>query len=569
MIQESISVKPTVESVATGLLGDLPGRGTGPTGGGDSPTGSEVNAGGWVLAGVAGFLAVLLWLSSGAVILGADEGMELAKGLLLVQRPELAASAWNDQPWFFSQMLALFGGVPLAGRVFAGGCTLALVWALGRFSSGSVGIGALSQWEPLAVLVERILCLLFLFAWSSVTQLSVSAMCEWPAFCLAVVAVAVLPLRAGEWKPWRFVAAGALLAVATQIKLTALIIGPALVAQVVVAYWAKVGRASSLPNSGSAVDSDKKKDRLEALSYLGASVLAFAAVFGLLTWWSPVWDWAQLWGSHATAGAAEKAASYGFHPWEWIKGAPGTILAAGAGVWLLAWTGRWRELVFPLVLLATAGLVHWFHRPFWFYYGVHFAVPLAFLAGKGVVGLTGMFFSREDIRPGADARPTGRQGELAMMAAVFCVALWFGFEGARLIAQIRGIAQAEKVQDNEMVATLKEYQGRVKWAYSRRSFLVYHAGFVQPPELTVLSKKRFWSGSMTEASVLETVRKYDCEVLVLLPEIEMKQEAWKKLVEERYVNVMSSDGATLFVAKRLDPKPKVNAVTEALKKLGL
>ena len=74
---------------------------------------------------------------------------------------------------------------------------------------------------------------------------------------------------------------------------------------------------------------------------------------------------------------------------------------------------------------------------------------------------------------------------------------------------------------------------------------------------------------MTEASVLETVRKYDCEVLVLLPEIEMKQEAWKKLVEERYVNVMSSGGATLFVAKRLDPKPKVNAVTEALKKLGL
>lgn len=291
--------------------------------------------------------------------------------------------------------------------------------------------------------------------------------------------------------------------------------------------------------------------------------------FGLLLWWSPAWDWAQLWGSHATAGAAEKAASYGFHPWAWIKDAPGTVLAAVAGVWLLIRTGRWRELVFPLVLLATAGLVHWFHRPFWYYYGVHFAVPLAFLAGKGVVGLIGIFMSNQSHWPGRGAQPTEKRRELAMMMGVLCVAVWFGFEGPRLVSQISGIAHAEKVAENEMIATLKEYQGRVKWAYSRSNLPVYHAGFIQPPELTILSKKRFWSGSMTEASVLETVRKYDCEVLVLLPDIEMKQESWKKLTAENYVEVMSSGGSTLFVAKRLDPKPKVNAVTEALKKLGL
>lgn len=569
MIEGSISEKPAVEALVAGPLAASPGQGTGPTGSVERSSGAASFPEWWVFAGAGGLLIILLWQSNGAVILGADEGMELAKGLLLVQRPELASAAWNDQPWFFSQVLALFGGVPLAGRVFTGVCTLALVWALGRFSRGIMGGLPESQREPWSVLAERGVCLLFLFAWSSVTQLSVSVMCEWPAFCLAVAAVAVLPLRSSEWRMWRFVLAGAVLAVATQIKLTALIIGPALAAHVVVAYSAKVGWASSLPSSGTVVESYKKRDRLEALSYLCGFSGVFAVVFGLLLWWSPVWDWSQLWGSHAAAGEVAQAAVHTFRPWDWIKDAPGTMLAAMAGVWFLVRSGSWRELVFPLTLLATALAIHSVHRPFWYYYGVHFAVPLAILAGKGVVGLIGVFFHKAGNLQGRDARPTEKQRELAMMIGVFCVAVWFGFEGPRLVSQISGITHAEKVPDNEMIATLKEYQGRVKWAYSRSNIPVYHAGFIQPPELTILSKKRFWSGSMTEASVLETVRNYDCEVLVLLPEIEMKQEAWKKLTSENYVEVMSSGGSTLFVAKRLDPKPKVNAVTEALKKLGL
>ena len=330
MTHESVSEKAAVEVAPAGSAKSSPGRETGPTGEVEGVVGSTTVPEWWVLAGVGGLLVFILWQSFGAVILGADEGMELAKGLLLVQRPELAASAWNDQPWFFSQILALFGGAPLVGRVFAGACTLALVWALGRFSTGSVGGVPQSPREPWTILAERVVCLLFLFAWPSVTQLSVSVMCEWPAFCLAVVAVAILPLRAGEWRGWRFFVAGAVLALATQVKLTALIIGPALAAHAVVAYWAKVGRASSLPSSGPVVDLDKQKDRLEALSYLGRFGGAFAVVFGLLLWWSPVWDWSQLWGSHAAAGAVEKAASYVFNQWEWIKDAPGTMLAAMA-----------------------------------------------------------------------------------------------------------------------------------------------------------------------------------------------------------------------------------------------
>jgi hypothetical protein len=304
----------------------------------------------------------------------------------------------------------------------------------------------------------------------------------------------------------------------------------------------------------------------------------------------------------------KEAMAHGFQPWEWVKDTPGICLGALCGVWFGWRSGRRMELVFPLVLLGTAVAVHLVHRPFWYYYGVHFGVPLSILAAMGVTGLIGIFFgpSREDLSlkegqptpdpsqegngcgsaphpgplpvgrgegegnlPGRDARPTGKQRELALMLGVLCVAIWFGFEGQRFVSQVRGVIYAQKVKDNEMIAALREYRGKVKWAYSRSNEPIFHAGFLQPPELTILSKKRFWSGNMTEQGVLDAVKKYDCEVLLLLDGIEMKQEAWKKLTAESYVNVLSSGGATLFVAKRLDPKPKTNNTLELLKKLGL
>jgi hypothetical protein len=57
---------------------------------------------------------------------------------------------------------------------------------------------------------------------------------------------------------------------------------------------------------------------------------------------------------------------------------------AVVGIGWLGFKRRW-ELLLPVVLLATVLAVHLWHRPYWYYYGLHFAIPLAWLGAVGIV----------------------------------------------------------------------------------------------------------------------------------------------------------------------------------------
>lgn len=59
-------------------------------------------------------------------------------------------------------------------------------------------------------------------------------------------------------------------------------------------------------------------------------------------------------------------------------------IPAAVGVTVIGWRRQW-DLLVPVVLLATVMLVHLWHRPYWPYYRLHFAIPLAWLGGMGIV----------------------------------------------------------------------------------------------------------------------------------------------------------------------------------------
>jgi len=54
-------------------------------------------------------------------------------------------------------------------------------------------------------------------------------------------------------------------------------------------------------------------------------------------------------------------------------------LAALAGIALLLSRRKWKELAFPMASLLTAVAVHAMYLPWWMYYYLHFAIPLAWL----------------------------------------------------------------------------------------------------------------------------------------------------------------------------------------------
>src|SRR5439155_13642620 len=70
------------------------------------------------------------------------------------------------------------------------------------------------------------------------------------------------------------------------------------------------------------------------------------------------------------------------------------LWGALAAIAVVMWRRDWKRLAFPLVMLTTVTLIHMNHRPWWSYYYLHFAVPLAWLAGYAIAELLREAFGR-------------------------------------------------------------------------------------------------------------------------------------------------------------------------------
>ena len=116
---------------------------------------------------------------------------------------------------------------------------------------------------------------------------------------------------------------------------------------------------------------------------------------------------------------------------------------------------------------------------------------------------------------------------------------------------------------------MREYASRTQWCYARGYNLAraFHAGLMIPPELAVVSKKRFMIGGITEKEVLETVKQYQPEQL-LLGSREVQDEQWQQWVQAEYVLVYSASGEQLWVSKTLNPK-SLPEKEERVKRFGL
>src|SRR5207247_689680 len=83
----------------------------------------------------------------------------------------------------------------------------------------------------------------------------------------------------------------------------------------------------------------------------------------------------QYWNSHFSRGTIELATKP-FSPRIFLEHPEG-LLGLGASLCIVLGSGDWRRMVFPFVSLWTIAAIHAVHRPYWYYYYLHFAVPLA------------------------------------------------------------------------------------------------------------------------------------------------------------------------------------------------
>ena len=469
-----------------------------------------------------------------ALAVGGDDGFELAKSMLVERHPELASRMWNDQPWLHTLIHAWlfrhFGEQAIYPRLFSFlsvgvmGCTVG--WALGR-ELGFVG---------------GFFFMMFFLTGVDMPHWALAAMLEMPTQCWALIA-ALLAL-AGSPRPWRWVLAGALLACATHLKLTALIVVPALG----VALWYQWGW---------------RRVWKPAL-WIG---LGYIPIFLLLVWISPSFDLHQLIGTHVQSTKVIMRGGYSFpveNPpftridWEAFFKHPAVWFGAFlAGIFLVQSRRVPSAWVF-VGTLAVTSLILWLgYRPWWNYYVIFLYSPLSMLTGMAIAWFVDVF--RGQVKGGRwffepKARWLQHPGvALGVGAALISTGIGFGIPAAATAFQ--EIRLSIRVEELPWLAVAEPYLKQAHWIFTLDRSAAFFLGIPIPPELIVISWKRTWSKQFGIRQEVQALRKYRPELIVLPHDSWLYSKEAKKWIDEKYAYLGESGGFRVWVIRRLCPKP--------------
>ena len=466
------------------------------------------------------FLIALLPIGT-AFQFGDDEGFEVIKPFLIYKGHRLYTEIWNDQPPVLTVILAcafkMFGPTILVAR------SVAVVFgAILLVSFHELVRARCDKW---AALISSVL----LLTAPSVLLLSASVMLEAAAIGTALAAVWMMFIW-GQRRHWGFlVASGVLAGVALQIKMTAAVVLPALLVELLLLTKAKPikvwVKATTLPGS-----------------IWGTCLLAFLVLIGM-TWGkgSLKSSWKSHTGTQEISGL-QRPEDQKFQP-RLLKDHLETVVLAGMAVALILWWKRLRELAFPLAMLGTVSVIHAVHRPWWNYYYLHFAIPLAWLAGRVLYEIAHRALNPS--QPKRSKQPT----ILSLRTLVLCavIALPLARAERRLEGIVKDMRQRLTIAANPIVARMREYATRVNWCYSENGIYAFHAQIPVPPKVAIIMPKRFWSGQISTEEIISTCRGKSVQ-LIILPRVGTQIE-WEVFLESGFTTIATDEGNTLFISK--------------------
>jgi hypothetical protein len=426
-----------------------------------------------------------------AIRFGGDEGYELMKGFLMSKGYKLYDQIWCDQTPLFPMILdGIFrhcGPSLFAARLMAASFGLLLFgtfFILVRNSAGRIA---------------AFFATFLLISSPVILELSVSVMQEVPAFAVGLLSV-LLVFRWRQSLRWQWLAAsGMVMGIALGIKVTAALLAPAIVMEIV---FAQKGN-KFIP---------AKNNLLTVLLW---SVSAGISLGIILLLWGPgsVQTTLQAQSAVISAEGMEGPNDYPF-PFGLLLGHWECLGAAIVGLVLIFSARKWRECLFTTALLLTTFSVNLSHRPWWSYYYLHTAIPMAWLAGialqrfiSGPTRQNTQHFSFKSL-----PRLSFKAFACLLLTAIVLIR-----SERRLEGQFSNLRQRERMEESVLLAQIRKHAFETKWIYTQEGMEQYafEARLTIPPQIAVVSLKRFWSGQISTESIVEICRQHNPEQILL------------------------------------------------------
>jgi 4-amino-4-deoxy-L-arabinose transferase-like glycosyltransferase len=474
------------------------------------------------------FLAVVAFMPlRTAVQIGADEGFELAKATLCLKGHELYTEIWNDQPplhtFLITKALKHISPSVLVPRLITAGFAailLASVFLVIRRMSGATTATIAS---------------LLLLCSPGFVELSASCMLEIPSLAVAVAGIALLVIVPPCKLRLDALLGGCVFGLALGMKLVPVILGPVLLlfSFIQAREYGKSRAFFALSLAVFALSGATSFLLMDLLIEKGAYLAHFR----------------QSWVSHFGAAASLEYGSAADHPFEWLilfRDWDMTVPAlVGIGV-LIRDVRRDLKALIPLAWLGLMLVVFIIHRPWWSYYYVHIALPLAWCAAVGWVRMVGFAAVKVCNAAPLTFASLCRRWFFSSLVLVLALATSSWMLG-RVYLQVSEARRSPKISSTPVLAELRRYRFQAENLFTDATVYSFHSGIPLPPSLAVLPLKRFWSGEMTIAllsSELEQIH----PSLILLPN-DSRELPYREWLLSQYRLVYQDDAHLLYLRR--------------------
>ena len=460
---------------------------------------------------------------------GGDEGHELMKALLVSRGHPLYKEVWNDQPPLYTLIVGgffwLIGPSAFTARIITVGFSALLLLALYGLVAQAVGY------------LAALIAVLLLFASAHFMELSVSAMLEVPALAVGLCALWAATQYSRQSRLRLLVTSGALFACALQVKLSAALFLPAILMELF--------ERKSVDCTNATVT------KLRSLGFWGSGMVFFASVgivFSIIAFLFydsvTISIFLKSHFSKSTKEAAELIMSR-WNPCSILSDLGPALSCIGLFLFL-PWTKE-RTYRPPIVLLTTVICFHCFHQPYWYYYGLHFAIPVSWLAPVGLVEWGRLLKTQKiGITPLAKFTFAG-----SALCWCICFSIVFIQLPDKIASEANRLLSVQPASQNRYVKSLTANEIPCKWIFTDRSLAAFWANSPIPPELSVIPLKRIWSESISKDEVLRCLTAYRPEIVMIPGEWENRFGIAEYLRSNYKLNIESMTGESIYL--RLNP----------------
>jgi len=435
-----------------------------------------------------------------------DEGLNLIKALLYSRGYSLYTEIWSDQPPLSTVLLSywmrLFGQSVFAARLLILLFSALLIWSFYQILRNSLGK------------IPALYGTLLLFTSWLFVRVSISVMIGIPCLALAMLSIYILTLYKKHYHQYLLIFSGILLALSLQIKLITLFLIPLLLF-----YLADF----------------KLRNKVKELLVAAILWLSTILVIYLLIGFSyHSLNYESLVEAHTNQPVQAEIINY--RSSEYLR----FLFTQDYDYLLLACVGvlavvlrKQRQGIFPLTWLVTATLLLLKHKPIWYHHYTLLAIPIAWLGAYGFAFVLDLF-------------PAGWYFNFKQnLPKVIFPCLLVGLLIYLMIA-IPATYQTKPEKDATIMQLVLKYRNSTHWVFTDRPIYAFYANLPVPPEIAVMSRKRFNSGNLTLDSLFKVLQTYQPEQIVLARWTQLIRSDSKisAYINQNYIKTYENDEGT-------------------------